>query len=87
MTWQAAEAELFNDVLVHQDRELTAGALQPDGSYLLRVPYSREPELVMDILRYGADVEVLAPPALREAVTVQLRAATALYERHGAAMR
>ena len=41
---------------------------------------SREPELVMDILRYGADVEVLAPPALRDAVAAQLRAAGALYD-------
>jgi len=30
------------------------GKLQLDGGYLLRLPYSREPELVMDILKYGA---------------------------------
>ena len=29
------------------------GKLQLDGSYLLKFPYSREPELVMDILKYG----------------------------------
>jgi predicted DNA-binding transcriptional regulator YafY len=56
------------------------GETQPDGGYLLTLPYAREPELVMDILRYGADVEVLAPPALRDAVAAQLRAAGALYE-------
>ena len=55
------------------------GKLQLDGRYLLKFPYSREPELVMDILRYGADVEVLAPPSLREAVTAQLRDALAIY--------
>jgi len=55
------------------------GKLQLDGRYLLKFPYSREPELVMDILRYGADVEVLAPPSLRDAVTAQLRDALEIY--------
>ena len=55
------------------------GKLQLDGTYLLRLPYAKEPELVMDILRYGPDVEVLAPPALREAVAAKLRAAASLY--------
>jgi predicted DNA-binding transcriptional regulator YafY len=48
------------------------GKLQLDGTYLLKFPYSREPELVMDILKYGADVEVLAPESLRQAVAAQL---------------
>ena len=55
------------------------GNLQPDGSYLLKVPYAHEPELVMDVMKYGADVEVLAPPSLRDAVATQLRAAAAVY--------
>jgi predicted DNA-binding transcriptional regulator YafY len=57
------------------------GKLQLDGTYLLRFPYSREPELVMDILRYGADVEVLAPESLRKAVADQLAKAARLYSR------
>jgi predicted DNA-binding transcriptional regulator YafY len=55
------------------------GALQLDGSYILKLPYAHEPELVMDVMKYGADVEVLAPPSLREAVASQLRAAAARY--------
>jgi predicted DNA-binding transcriptional regulator YafY len=55
------------------------GKLQLDGTYLLRFPYAQEPELVMDILRYGPDVQVLAPDSLREAVAAKLRAAAALY--------
>jgi predicted DNA-binding transcriptional regulator YafY len=55
------------------------GKLQLDGSYLLRFPYSREPELVMDVLKYGAGVEVLAPASLREAVARELRSAAAVY--------
>ena len=57
------------------------GKLQLDGSYLLKFPYSREPELVMDVLKYGADVEVLAPDSLRTAVVAQLTDAAKLYER------
>ena len=55
------------------------GKLQLDGTYLLKFPYSREPELVMDILKYGADVEVLAPESLRQAVAAQLTAAARHY--------
>jgi predicted DNA-binding transcriptional regulator YafY len=55
------------------------GKLQLDGTYLLKFPYSREPELVMDILKYGADVEVLAPESLRQAVAAQLTEAARHY--------
>lgn len=41
------------------------GATRADGSYELRVLYGDHRELVMDILRYGSDVEVLEPEALR----------------------
>jgi predicted DNA-binding transcriptional regulator YafY len=36
-----------------------------DGSYVLEVPYSNDQELLMDVLRYGPDAEVVAPPQLR----------------------
>jgi predicted DNA-binding transcriptional regulator YafY len=55
------------------------GKLQLDGTYVLKFPYSREPELVMDLLRYGADVEVLAPESLRKAVADQLAKAAKIY--------
>ncbi len=50
-----------------------------DGSYVLEVPYSKDQELVMDVLRYGADVEVLAPPELRKRVAEQLCVAAKIY--------
>lgn len=50
-----------------------------DGSYCLSLPYSDDRELVMDILRYGPEVEVLAPPALRRRVAQLHRAAAKLY--------
>jgi len=51
-----------------------------DGSYLLEVPYSDSRELVMDILRHGGDVDVLAPAALRREVEAQLRGALGQYQ-------
>ena len=50
-----------------------------DGSYLLDVPYSDSRELVMDILKQGAGVEVLAPAALRKDVATQLQKALDQY--------
>lgn len=52
----------------------------PDGSYLLEVPYSNDHELVMDLLRHGAGVEVLEPPELRRKVHEALCAAAKIYE-------
>ena len=51
-----------------------------DGRYELVVPYVDDTELVMDVLRQGAEVEVVEPPALREKVRARLRAAGAAYE-------
>ena len=56
------------------------GTPQLDGTYLLQFPYAQETELVMDILKYGADVQVLAPESLRNAVAAKLRAAAQLYD-------
>jgi len=55
------------------------GHYELDGAYLLSVPYSDPRELVMDILKYGSDVEVLAPSELRGMVRDQLRAAADHY--------
>jgi predicted DNA-binding transcriptional regulator YafY len=53
--------------------------LRPDGSLLRRLPYSEPTELVMDVLRHGDQVEVLDPPALRQAVADAHRRAAVLY--------
>lgn len=51
-----------------------------DGEYyILEVPYSDDRELMMDILRYGPDVEVLAPTALKQKVRERLLEAAAQY--------
>jgi predicted DNA-binding transcriptional regulator YafY len=60
----------------HRDQE---GRFLDDGSYELRVPYSSPPELVMDILKYGPDVEVIGPERLRREVQERLQAALVTY--------
>ena len=52
---------------------------EKDGSYLLTVPYSNETELIMDILRHGADAEVVSPMNLRRSVIARLQEANKLY--------
>ena len=52
---------------------------EADGSWLLELPFSDARELIMDILRYGPDVEVLAPASLRAAVSADLNSALKKY--------
>jgi len=77
LLFSAARARWVASEIWHPEQD---GKLQLDGTYVLKFPYSQETELVMDILRYGADVEVLAPPSLRGAVAAQLRAAARRYD-------
>ncbi len=51
-----------------------------DGSYELRLPYSESPELEMDILRHGEEVEVIGPAALRSRIADRLRKASSRYQ-------
>ena len=52
---------------------------EADGSYVLSVPYSDDREIVGDILRFGADVEVVNPPALRTRLQRSLLDAASRY--------
>jgi predicted DNA-binding transcriptional regulator YafY len=49
------------------------GRADADGSYVLEVPYTDVRELMMDILKYGADVEVLGPASLAKTVADEIR--------------
>lgn len=53
--------------------------VEPDGAYVLEFPYSDDRELIGDILRHGAEVEVLAPKELRSRVREQISAAARRY--------
>ena len=55
------------------------GQFLTDGSYELRIPYRDERELVMDILKYGPDIEVVGPENLRKQVAEKLRKALEPY--------
>jgi predicted DNA-binding transcriptional regulator YafY len=52
----------------------------PDGRYELRIPYCEPRELVMDIMRHGKNVEVVAPEELRERVAQELHGALSQYQ-------
>lgn len=50
-----------------------------DGRYELRVPYSNPTELIMDVMRYGPEVEVVEPVGLRKQVRDRLARALERY--------
>lgn len=60
----------------HPEQQLT---LEADGSLRMRLPYTDDTELAMDILRHGAQVKVEAPAALARLVATRLKAALAQY--------
>lgn len=51
-----------------------------DGRLELMLPYDKPTELVMDVLRYGAQVEVIGNPALRAAVISAAEAVLRVYK-------
>ena len=50
-----------------------------DGSYELQIPFVGETEIVMDILRHGNQVRVMAPDRLANRVSDQLETAAMQY--------
>jgi predicted DNA-binding transcriptional regulator YafY len=60
----------------HRAQEMEEHA---DGSLTLRFPVSHFPEVTMEILKFGADCEVLAPQALRDEIATEAARLTALY--------
>ncbi len=60
----------------HPDQK---GSYDNDGAWTLELPFSSARELVMDILRYGPEVEVISPDSLREAVADSARKAAEIY--------
>lgn len=57
------------------------GRFLPDGRYELKVPYSASRELLMDVLHYGSDAEIVEPRALREQARSLLQLALSHYDR------
>jgi len=55
------------------------GRYLEDGRFQLKIPYNNSTELIMEICRYGAEVEVIEPPELRESVKQLLQKAADQY--------
>ena len=56
------------------------GWYEDSGAYCLQIPYSEDKELLMDILKYGPEVEVLKPKKLRQRVKTLYQEALKIYE-------
>jgi len=55
------------------------GSYDEQEYYILRIPYSEDTELIMDILKHGSEVEVLQPTDLREKLIARIDDMRALY--------
>jgi len=53
----------------HADQK---GDFDTEGNYILQIPYASHTELIMDILKYGSECEVVAPQQLRELVIKEI---------------
>lgn len=73
-----------SDCKAKVQREGTRAAVERDGNYVLEVTYHDDRELVLDVLRHGAEVEVVGPTGLRARVLKSLNEATAPYSNESA---
>jgi hypothetical protein len=68
--WVASE-------LWHPDQR---GSFDESGAYILEFPYADDRELLLDIARHGAAVEVLAPQSLRTKIRQEHESAFKQYK-------
>ncbi len=76
LLFEATAAQWISREEWHAEQQ---GRWLDDGRYELRLPYVDETELVMDLLRQGDEVEVIAPASLRDALAGRLVRAAARY--------
>ncbi len=57
------------------------GRFLADGRYELKVPYSVPRELLMDVMHYGADAEIVEPAMLREQAKALLELSLSRYDK------
>ncbi|TCJ16501.1 YafY family transcriptional regulator [Parasulfuritortus cantonensis] len=77
LRFSAERARWIADERWHPDQE---DRWLDDGRFERRLPYADARELVLDILKYGPDVEVVAPAELRAETARRLKAAAAQYD-------
>lgn len=77
LRFSALQARWVEAEVWHPEQKST---VQADGSLVLEVPYSDQRELLLDVLKFGPEAEVLEPLELREEVRSRLRRALSQYE-------
>lgn len=69
-------SQWVSEQIWHSSQE---GSLDPEGRLTLKFPVSDFREIRREILKYGADVEVLAPESLREEIRSEIKKMGAVY--------
>lgn len=77
LRFSALQAQWVEAEVWHPEQKMS---VLEDGSLVLEVPYSDQRELLLDVLKFGPEAEVLEPPELREEVRSRLRRALSQYE-------
>lgn len=76
LVFSAERARWIADEYWHSEQETR---WLDDGRFELKIPFNNHSELLMDILKHGADVEVQAPDFLVAAVIEQIEAMRKMY--------
>ena len=76
LRFSAYRARWIANEVWHRDQK---GTLEPDGSYSLEIPFNDPRELLADILRQGAECEVMQPEALRQCLAAEVGRLQSLY--------
>lgn len=66
LRFSSKAAKWVRDETWHKDQNVMES---PDGGLLMEIPYNEPYELIMHILSYGAEVEVLKPASLRKEIS------------------
>jgi proteasome accessory factor C len=77
LVFSAERARWLADEYWHPEQQIK---WLDDGRFELRIPFNDHRELLMDILKYGADVEVRGPDFLVSAVAEQVERMQAMYQ-------
>lgn len=77
MRFSPSATPWIKDVLWHREQQQT---VEPDGHIHLTFSFADQRELLRDLLRFAGEVEVLAPPCLRDALINALQAGLKKHE-------
>ncbi|PPK76580.1 WYL domain-containing protein [Methylobacter tundripaludum] len=78
MEFTKARAQWVADENWHPNQH---GQWLDNGNYQLSIPFNGSRELIMDILKHGAEVEVKAPQFLLDGVRAQIGAMQKIYKK------